>query len=180
MKLKIYQYIFNLKINKENKVISSDFSVEGKRAASMSDDEFRSGESYQQEIFGGKWDWLIDKETDIILPIHDIVISVVDPQYTGPYRFGGGSIGSNMKMVCEHCGSSDCDFDCIDAFKWVNTCDAMDREEKKKELQGNRDFNLACDVIESVTLSHAIAGIQVDSAMYIEGIVSALDAMGNQ
>jgi len=180
MKLQIYQYIFDLKINNENKVISSAFTVEGKRSASMDDTEFRQGETYQQEIFRGKWDWLIDKETDIILPIHDIVVSVVDPKYYGAYRFGGGSIGSSMKIVCEHCGSSDCDFDCIDALKWVDICDVMDREEKKDELNGNREFNKQCDALEAMILGHAVAGLHVDEEMYIEGIVSALDAMGNQ
>jgi hypothetical protein len=180
-KIQIWQYIFDLEISEEDgTIISSDFKVQGKLPAALSDDELRQGGIYQQEIFNGKWHWLMDKETDIVLPIHDIVVSVVGPQYTGPYRFGGGSISSNMKIVCEHCGSSDCDFDCIDALEWVSTADAMTCEEKRDELEGNLTFNKQCDALESMILAHAIAGLHVDGALYIEGIVSALDAMGNQ
>jgi hypothetical protein len=180
MKLQIYQYIFNLKINEENKVISSDFTVEGKRPAAMTDTEFRQGEMYQQEIFSGKWNWLIEKETDIVLSIHDIVVSPVDPQYYGAYRFGGGSISSNMKMVCEHCGNPSCDFHCTEALKWALIEDSISILVKSEELKGNKTFNEQCDALESMILAHAIAGLHVDGSLYTEGIVSALDAMGNQ
>jgi hypothetical protein len=179
-KLQIYQYIFDLNINENNNIVSSIFTVQGKRPASMSHEEFRQGQIYQQEIFGGRWDWLIEKEKDIVLSIHNIVISVVDPQYYGAYRFGGGSISSNMKMVCEHCGDPSCDFHCTEALKWALIEDAISILVKSEELKGNKTFNNGCDALESMILAHAIAGVHVDSDAYIEGIVSALDAMGNQ
>jgi len=45
----------------------------------------------------------------------------------------------------------------------------------KKEI-GKR----AADIIESLVLAHACAGVQVDSPAYIAGLESAVEAIGNR
>lgn len=40
-------------------------------------------------------------------------------------------------------------------------------------------YNSAIDGVESMILAHAIAGVDVESTEYLEGIESAFDAIGN-
>ena len=179
MKIQIYEHIFDLDINEQGIVENSTFTVEGISPASITDEQIRQGQQYTQEIFAGKWDWLIQKEGEIKIPTHDIVVNVTNPQYRGFYRFGGGSIDSNLKMVCEHCGDSNCDFDCPDALNWASSQDLEDQQSNMAELAGHKSYNDVIDGLLSMILSHAIAGLPVESAMYLEGIETALDAVGN-
>ena len=47
------------------------------------------------------------------------------------------------------------------------------------DFDEHSEFNAAMDGIESLILAHACAGIKVDSAPYIEGIRTAVNACGN-
>ncbi len=49
----------------------------------------------------------------------------------------------------------------------------------KEEEEGAKEFNAAIDGIESLILAHACAGIDISSPAYIEGIQSAVEAVGN-
>ena len=51
--------------------------------------------------------------------------------------------------------------------------------EEDSDNDDNNDFNCAMDGIESMILAHAVAGIDVDSPAYIEGIETAVDACAN-
>jgi len=42
------------------------------------------------------------------------------------------------------------------------------------------DYNKAIDGIESLILAHAVAGVDIASAAYIEGIETAVQTAGNQ
>ncbi len=50
--------------------------------------------------------------------------------------------------------------------------------EKEDGTVTTKQYNAAMDALESIILSHAIAGIDICSPAYLEGIETALDACG--
>lgn len=48
-----------------------------------------------------------------------------------------------------------------------------------EEGEASRDYNLAMDGIESMILAHAVAGVDVESPAYLEGIETAVEACAN-
>ena len=50
---------------------------------------------------------------------------------------------------------------------------------KKEKLESNFNYNFACDAIEAIVLAHAIAGVNIESHAYIEGLETAIDAVAN-
>ena len=48
-----------------------------------------------------------------------------------------------------------------------------------EEGEGAKDYNLAMDGIESMILAHAMAGVDVESPAYLEGIETAVEACAN-
>lgn len=108
-------------------------------------------------------------ETTIELPCFGIVL-----QLTGD---GGGSIASDLKETCPHCGQADCQFDCDDS---QGACgEDCDNEETEDDVAGRMRFNAMMDAIESITLAHACAGMDVTKPAYLEGIETAVQACGN-
>jgi len=63
----------------------------------------------------------------------------------------GGSITSNLKEACPFCGGKEC----LTAY------------------------NACIDGIEAMILGHAIAGVDIASPAYLEGLQTALDAASN-
>jgi hypothetical protein len=49
-----------------------------------------------------------------------------------------------------------------------------------KDVMIKNRYNTAIDAIESLVLAHSVAGIDVESKEYVEGIKSVLDALVNQ
>lgn len=94
------------------------------------------------------------------LPIGEIVVKISN---------GSGSIASNLKEKCPSCGS---EAYCYQETKLCPT---------NELLQGNSRilFNMCIDAIESLILAHACAGINISSKKYVEGLQTALDAIGN-
>ena len=84
-KIQIFKHVFNLKkAHDSNTVISCDFTVEGKLPKEMTEFEVKTGHKLQQEIFSGKWDWLIFNRGLIRISEFNIEISLCDPIYAGP------------------------------------------------------------------------------------------------
>jgi len=54
----------------------------------------------------------------------------------------------------------------------------LQREEPSMSSTGN-EYNGALDAIESIILAHAVAGIDIASPAYVEGIETAIDAIVN-
>jgi hypothetical protein len=50
---------------------------------------------------------------------------------------------------------------------------------KDYEDEDADDYNSAIDGIESLILAHACAGVDVTAKAYVEGLETALDALGN-
>ncbi len=97
----------------------------------------------------------------IELPLHGIALqleeSAGDEDGSRPTSYSAGTISSELKDT--------------------TPCNNPDEEKERCA------FNKMIDVIESVILAHAIAGIDVASPAYVEGIETAIDASaqnGNQ
>jgi hypothetical protein len=179
-KIQIYNHVFNLKkCQGGNTIVSCDFTVEGKVPNDMTEDELKTGHTYQQEIFSGKWDWLIFNRGLIRISEFKIEISICDPIYTGPTSWQGGSITSEMKEVCPHCEDRSCNFDCMEAQEWASDRDMDYQNDNNEELEGNRNFNYGVDAIEAMILTHAMQGLNVENEMYIAGIRAALEGLAN-
>lgn len=114
-------------------------------------------ETYRRacEALGYQW----DKEPDRIavrkieLPIGQCVITLRDWDCI-TQRAGGGSIESSLHEAVEQEGD--------------------DEEQAQVAV-----YNLQMDAIESMILAHAIAGIDVASPAYVEGITTAVEACAN-
>ena len=177
--IEINKYVFKLESDVAYQIHDIEFNIRGRLLASLSEDEIKQGEIYQEELLSGKWNWLLFHSGFIRMPRHRINITLTDPVYDGSVRWRGGSLTSGIKVVCEHCHDPKCYFDCVEATKWATIKDAMSCKEKMEELEGNRNYNYACDAIESIVLAHAQAGVNVESPGYLEGLDTAMDAIGN-
>ena len=101
----------------------------------------------------------------ITLPVYNIVIILNEK--------GGGSITSNLKETCPYCGKVDCYLHCEIEIK----TDAQ--IETEDEMHSRYNFNKVMDAIESIILAHAVAGIDVSSRAYVNGIDTAVFACSN-
>ena len=102
--------------------------------------------------------------TVIITDVYDITVTL-----TGD---GGGSIVSGLHEECPYCGIVDYYFNC-DQSTYDDTL------ETKEDTEGRRDYNSAIDGIESMILGHAVAGIDITTPEYKEGIETAVQAVSN-
>jgi hypothetical protein len=88
---------------------------------------------------------------------------------------GGQVVSSLARAICPSCANSDCCFSCD------GSQGADDNNEETEEDVANRlTYNGVMDAIESLVLAHACAGINVTSPKYIEGIITTIDAAGNE
>lgn len=76
----------------------------------------------------------------------------------------------NLYETCPKCGKKDCIWSCDGAHIGEVETDEM--------VSGRLAYNGAVDGIMSTILAHAVAGIDVDSPAYLEGIETALQAAG--
>mgnify|MGYP006865102700 CR=1 FL=1 len=87
---------------------------------------------------------------------------------------GGGSITSHdLKETCPSCDSVGCNLSCDGSLG------ADDNAESDEERVARLVLNGAIDAIESLILTHACAGVNVEDEKYQKGIAYALDAVGN-
>jgi len=89
-------------------------------------------------------------------------------------KWGGGSITSNLKEICEYCDNPDCNMNCSNFLKHCR-----DKDSEFFESTSFRKYNNMIDAIESLILAHAIAGVDIESSSYLEGIETTIDAIGN-
>ncbi len=84
----------------------------------------------------------------------------------------GATVDSDLKDKCPYCGLRDCYFNCDQS-----TYD--DELETQEEMIDRKMFNTAIDVVESMVLAHAIAGIDVEAPSYKDGIEQVIKAFVN-
>lgn len=180
-KVQLFKFIFDLERSEVEPefVTGINCHVQGQLPAQLSGEDLKEAMKYQQRIFEGEFNWLINKDGLITLPTHNILVTLVDPIHDGSVRYGGGSIQSCLKETCPHCQDTNCDFDCPESFKWQNIKDAMSALDKRAELESNRNYNYACDAIEALILAHAVAGVNIESPAYIDGLESAIDSIAS-
>jgi hypothetical protein len=123
-------------------------------------------------------------ETDdqvITLPCFGITIILLDPELHAlvANRYGGGSITSDLKETCPYCEDPDCMMDCPDFGEYCSDRDKDEQSRKENERYEFLAHRAAADTIESMVLSHAVAGIDIESPAYIEGIETAQQALTN-
>jgi hypothetical protein len=108
---------------------------------------------------------------NIKLPSFGITISL-----TGD---GGGSIISDLKETCPYCKDPDCTMNC---FEFQEHCSDRDLEAQQVKQSERYEFlchRAAVDALESMVLAHAVAGIDVESPAYLEGIETTVLALTN-
>ncbi len=69
--------------------------------------------------------------------------------------------------------------DCPDYGEYCTDRDTDYFRDKANERNSFVAFNGGVDVITSMVLAHVMAGIDIETPAYIEGIETALDALGN-
>ena len=101
----------------------------------------------------------------------DIIINLVN---------GGGSVlHSSLKEICQYCHEVECEMDCPEFGEYCTDRDPDCSNTKADERKGFLFYNGGVDAIESMILSHAVAGIDIESESYQDGIQAALDSLGN-
>lgn len=83
------------------------------------------------------------------LNIFDIVVTVGNN--------GSGTISSNLKHYTA----------------------TKESHEIEDEIKESLRWNANCDAIESIILGHACSGVNIEAPEYVEGIVTAIEAMYN-
>jgi len=89
----------------------------------------------------------------------------------------GGAITSDLKEVCSCCSLPNCDFSCDESQ--ATPLNPVIKYENDEEVRSRLTFNAQIDAIESLILAHSCAGIDITSPEYIEGIETAVQAIGN-
>jgi len=115
----------------------------------------------------------------IKLALNNIVITLIDPDKNIEGAWQGGSMESDIKETCPYCNDIDCEMNCE---KFEEHCTDRDIDcfnKKKEERVEFMTHRGAAEAIESLILSHAVAGIDVESPAYIEGIETSLNAVTN-
>lgn len=103
---------------------------------------------------------------NIELPCHGITIQLNESRDGGVV-----TCSPDLHERCPGCSQVDCNFD----------CDAVhaDNLELERECMLRQQYNAGIDAILSMTLAHCCAGIPVQTASYLEGIETAIDALSN-
>lgn len=52
-------------------------------------------------------------------------------------------------------------------------------DEDEEEFNAAERYNAAMDALESIILAHAVAGVDIESPAYLEGIKTAVEACAN-
>jgi len=112
----------------------------------------------------------------IQLPVFNIKIELTKGTETGN-KYAGGQITSDLQEPCFFCKHKFCGMECPDALEWLHDRD-LDILHKKLAYIHNYQVNKAAtDTLESMILSAAIAGIDVESPSFLEVIETTSDAI---
>jgi hypothetical protein len=98
----------------------------------------------------------------------NIEVSLVDARIHDGEILWGGSIVSGLQEKCPGCGMVD-----------VTDCICTERVEDQDDMYDRERYNELMHSIESLILSHACAGVNIESKEYRQGIQNTLDSIGN-
>lgn len=92
---------------------------------------------------------------------------------------GSGSVTSDLKETCPYCEDPACDMGCPEFGEHCTDRDPDEFRRKEAERYEFLCHRAAVDAVESMILGHAIAGIDISSPAYIEGIETCHNALTN-
>jgi len=95
----------------------------------------------------------------IYLPVGDITVTLWE-EY--------GTIHSDLNKKCAYCSEDGCYGDCD------GSSGDIDGLESTKETDNRWTHNVVIDGLTSMILAHAIAGVDIETPAYIEGVERAL------
>lgn len=103
--------------------------------------------------------------------IFGITVVLGEPNPERPGEYLGGTITSDLRLPCNHCGQSGCHHD----------CDGSQGADEEHEDDSSRDeFNAAIDGMERMILACACAGIDIQTPKFGYIIETVVDAIGNE
>jgi len=110
----------------------------------------------------------------IKLPCHGIVVTLsgTDRLASGKAVPSCGEIFSNLKEPCPDCGSADCERDCAAQAEWQDS-------ERESVKEARLLYNARVDVLESMILACAVAGIDIEAPEFLDAIETVADKIGN-
>ncbi len=105
---------------------------------------------------------------------YGIVVELVDEilHSLTPNTYSGGSISSDLKEACPICHL----INCIDDSCLLKIIADFGEEDGKEDYKDRQKFNDMMDALESIILAHAMAGIDITTPAYLEGIETACGA----
>ena len=124
---------------------------------------------------------IVIKELDTTIVLYDEKPDhkIVDTRFVDTTTWGCGSVTGSLREICKYCGEAECDMDCFEFGEACTDRDSDVVEALRQDRQGFLAYNGAVDVLESMLLAHACAGIDVADERYVQGIQTALQALGN-
>ena len=109
------------------------------------------------------------ENTKIIkLPCFGIVVELNDQDC--------GIIQSTLQETCPYCYQPKCEMNCTDFYEYWRNKDMGEKNDIKNEFL---KYRFGIHAIESLILGHAVAGVDITTLAYIQGIETAVDALGN-
>ena len=117
------------------------------------------------------------KQLAIKLPCFGIDITLIGSEDN--FGWDRGSIKSDLKEVCPYCNNPQCDMDCPQFLEHVSDRDTGIQKEKEQEVIEFQKHRAIADTIESLVLAHTIAGVDIESLAYIEGLETTCTAIIN-
>lgn len=117
----------------------------------------------------------------IILPCYNISLELeeVSDHDKKMYESGysGGTIEtSGLKEECPYCNKIDCEGGCKEMCEHKGGVNLADSVIVQKNSDRRNIYNGMMDALESMILAHAVAGIDVCSSAYVEGIETAAES----
>lgn len=100
----IDNFKFDLKLDSSGMVQSSNFTYKNDKVFSQNDspEDFKFAQQRQQQIFDGKFDWLINKEKTITLPMN-ITVDMKEPIWTNSLSYNKVDVSWDKKCECKNC-----------------------------------------------------------------------------
>jgi len=103
--------------------------------------------------------------------MHELGVFGIVVTLTGE-ELEAGTIYSQLKAECPHCSQPSCFFDCDESQH-------EDSMESEDEARTRIETNRAYDGIETLILSLATEGIDIETPAFLAGIEAAVEAVEN-
>ena len=117
-----------------------------------------------------KLDLVGDYFDEEITPKEKSDVETISPSFSVIVERDSGAIMTDLKEPCPYCNQIDCYSDCEESI--------IDAEglEGPEDLDSRHSFNSAMNGVESMILAHAVAGINVTTREYLDGVATAVEA----